>query len=53
MSTDVHTRVQGREGVTDTPTDHASKLASVVRSSSVPRGILNDLGFDPFAPDYD
>ena len=49
----MHTRVSGREGVADTPTDDASKLALVVRSSSAQRGILNDIGFGLFAPDYD
>ena len=46
-----------RSGRTDTPTDHGSKLPSVVRSSSVlaraSHGILNDLGFDCFTGDYD
>ena len=42
-----------REGVADTPTDHGSKLPAVVRSSSAQRGILNEVTFSRFAPDYD
>ena len=34
------TRVQVREGVADTPTEHVSKLTPVLRSSSAQRGIL-------------
>ena len=47
----VHTR--SREVVADTPTDHASKLAPVVGSSSAQRGILIGLVLRRFAPDYD
>ena len=36
---DVHTDMS-REVVADTPTDHASKLAPVIGSSSAQRGIL-------------
>ena len=49
---DVHQK-QGHEGVADTPTDHGSKLPSVVCSSSAQRGILNGVTFQRFAPDYD
>ena len=49
----MYTSVQVREGVADTPTDHASELASVVRSSSAQRGILIGPCFTRFAPDYD
>ena len=46
-----------REGVADTPTVHASKLAPVHSSSSAQRGpipdILNGLEIERFLGDYD
>ena len=49
----MYTRAHVREGVADTPTVDVSKLTSVDGSSSVQRGILNDLGFTGFLGDYD